>query len=314
MILTRPPGTDYLRQHPGSWLIGALVSASLLTCAPDALAARNEHRPVCSPDGSQLIFMLQSERTNDDWELYLMDNESQVQSRLTSHPGWDGYAVWSPDGSKIIYDRADGEEAQKRPWIMKLEDRTKKPFGSFEGWLSISDWSGDNRLLGFHELDGQRDLVMLDLEGNITQKVTATSAYSEHDAHFSPDGNTIAYANGEIGGAETSLELIDIASGAREVLSTSIGRIYGLSWSPSGDSIAFVDAPGGDSDDADIFVYTFKDQSFRQVTDDPSWDHMPMYCNNTKTLFFTSYRSGEEKIYRIDPNPQPVLMIERNMD
>ena len=35
----------------------------------DVSAARNEHRPVCSADGSRLVYMLQTKQTNDDWEL-----------------------------------------------------------------------------------------------------------------------------------------------------------------------------------------------------------------------------------------------------
>ncbi|MFT5138477.1 MAG: Tol biopolymer transport system component [Lysobacterales bacterium] len=141
----------------------SLLAVIFILSGNDAEAVRNEHRPVCSPDGSRLIYMLQSKSTNDDWELYLIERESQQQSRLTSHLGWDGYAVWSPDGTKIIFDREDVPDAQKRPWI----------------------------------------------------------------------------------------------------------------------------------------------------TDDPSWDHMPEFCHSSQTLFFTSYRSGEERIYQIDPDPKPYLKIER---
>lgn len=290
------------------FLLTVLLS---LFSIPSVTAARNEHRPVCSPDGSTLIFMLQSERTKDDWELYKMDLDTNKQSRLTRHPGWDGYAVWSPDGTKIVFDREDEPGKQKRPWIMDLVGYTSKPLGSYEGWLSISDWSDDNRLLGFHELDGQRDLVVLDTDGNVVEKITSTDDQSEHDAHYSPDGKKIAFANGEIDGSETYLELIDLESSSKTTLRTSIGRIYGISWSSDGDKIAFVDAPGGDDDDADIFIYSIADQSFEQITDDPSWDHMPEFCIDSQTLFFTSYRSGEERIYRVNPYPTPFLKIER---
>ena len=277
----------------------------------DAEAARNEHRPVCSSDGSRLIYMLQTSQNNDDWELYMLEIDSQVHSRLTSHPGWDGYAVWSPDGTKIIFDREDSPGKQKRPWIMELEERAIRPLGTYEGWVSVTDWSEDDRLLGFQELGGQRDLVLLDVAGNIIEKITNTNDQDEHDAHFSPDAKKIVYANSNNEGSETSLELIDLEDGSKTILRTSIGKIYGISWSPDGEKIAFVDAPDGDNNDTDIFTYSTGDQSFKQLTDDLSRDHMPMFCNNSKTLFFTSFRSGEERIYRIDPDPTPFFKIER---
>lgn len=287
--------------------------AFFLSCA-DVSAATNEHRPMCSADGSKMIFMMQTERTKDDWELYMLDFESQTRSRLTTHRGWDGYAVWSPDGNSIIFEREVSVDKPKRPWIMELDGRTSKPLGRYEGRVSVSDWSSDNRLLGFQELNGQRDLVMLNLAGNIVEKLTETPDYSEHDARFSPDGRKIAYANGELGVSKTSLEVLNLDDDSKTVLRTSIGRIYGISWSPDGDKIAFADSPGGDDDDADIFIYTIEDQSFKQVTDDPAWDHMPMFCENSQTLFFTSYRSGEEKIYQLNPDPKPFLKIERSQN
>ena len=35
------------------------------------------------------------------------------------------------------------------------------------------------------------------------------------------------------------------------------------------------------------------------------------FATTVQTLFFTSYRSGEERIYQIDPDPKPYLKIER---
>ncbi len=54
----------------------------------------------------------------------------QTKKRLTVHEGWDGYAVWSPDASKIIFDREDAPGGQKRPWVMRMDDFTIKPLGN----------------------------------------------------------------------------------------------------------------------------------------------------------------------------------------
>lgn len=308
----------YIAMRKPIFLLSILVLAGWLGLSvieqAQAQAASSEHRPVCSPDGSRLVYMMKSERTDGDWELYQLVFSTQNKNRLTKHKGWDGYAVWSPDSRSIIFDREDGPDGQKQPWIMNLDDYSSRQIGSFEGWLSVSDWSEEHKLLAFHETEGQRDLVRLDLDGNILEKITDTSDHNEHDAHFSPDGTKIAYANGETDGSETSLELVDLNTGDKAVLRTSIGRIYGLSWSPDGKKIAFVDAPDGEDDDADIFLYDFAEHSFHQLTNDPAWDHMPEFCGNNHTLFFTSYRSGEERIYQVDPDPGPFLSIKRSQD
>lgn len=290
----------------------ALIWTMALCCAAWTIntMAYGEHRPVCSPDGKSVVYMLQSERTDDDWELYLLDMDSRSRNRLTDHPGWDGYAVWSPDAKHIIFDRADEVDGPKRPWLMELQSRETMPLGSFEGWMSVSDWREDGILLAFHEINGQRDLVLINLDGEVEQHLTETPEQSEHDAHFSPDGTRIAFASAPAEGGQTSLALLNLQSGERTELRSSAGRIYGLSWSPEGDLLAFVDAPGGDEDDADIFLYRFEDGSVQQVTDDPAWDHMPEFCANRHILMFTSYRSGEERMYRIDPEPQPWLIVQ----
>ncbi|NNL94783.1 MAG: hypothetical protein HKO64_04110, partial [Xanthomonadales bacterium] len=218
--------------------------------------------------------------------------------------------VWSPDARQIIFDRADGVDGPKHPWMLDLQSMQFRPLGDFEGWMSVSDWREDGTLLAFHETGGQRDLVLLGLDGKIERRLTATADESEHDAHFSPDGRRIAFASGAVDGGQTTLELLDLERDERTELKSSPGRIYGLSWTPEGDQLAFVDAPGGDEDDADIFLYRFEDRSVQRVTDDPAWDHMPEFCGNRHILMFTSYRSGEERIYRIDPEPRPLLITQ----
>lgn len=289
----------------------AALSLLALSATGPASGEYNEHRPVCSPDGSRIVYMLQSERTGGDWELYMLERDTQKKIRLTEHEGWDGYAVWSPDGTRIVYDRAERPDGPKSPWVMDLENFQARPLGEYDGWLSVSDWREDGTLLAFHENGGQRDLVLLDNAGAVIDRVTDTATHSEHDAHFSPDGKRIAYANGPVEGEKTTLELIELDTREKQVLHTSAGRIYGLSWTPEGDRLAFVDAPGGEEDDADVFIYRFYDGTIHRITDDPSWDHMPEFCADSDVLLFTSYRSGEERIYRVDPDPAMFLNLGR---
>ena len=239
-----------------------------------------------------------------------MDSDGRNLKRLTNHKGWDGYAVWSPDGSRIVFDRGDVDGKKKRPFILNLESGELRALGDYEGWLSISDWSSDgNTLLGFHETGGQRDLVLVDLDGSVTKRLTNTPGHSEHDAHFSPNDTQVAFANGPVNGSGTSLEMLVLATDQRGIVHTSEGRIYGLSWSPAGTMIAYTDSPGGSEDDAEVFLVTPGTSIVTQLTDDPAWDHMPVWHPDGRMLLFTSYRSGEERIYSLDPASHHVTRV-----
>lgn len=266
---------------------------TVLGCSMGVLAS--EHRPVLSSDGKQLIVMSQ---VNEDWELFLLTPDTGAVKRLTTHQGWDGYAVWSPSGKQIAFDRGDPEnENQKTPTLMDLETGDVQPLGIFDGWLSINDWHKGG-LLAFWETGGQRDLFVLSANGQIKQQLTSTPDISEHDAHFSPDGLQIVFAtytnNSEAG---TSLEIMDLASGERRVIHSSGGRIYGIDWSPTGDRIAFTDSPKGADDDADVFVYNLGDETVNQCIENDAWDHMPVWSGDGRSIIFSSYRSGKERLY-----------------
>lgn len=285
-------------------ILFSVVGVGLLAVAGAGAEERNEHRPVYSPDGTRVVFMSSSEETGGDWELYVVDSDGRRPRRLTTHSGWDGYAVWAPDGASILFDRSlTGGLEDKVPFLLELGSGEERRLGSWEGWLSVSDWSAAGRLLAFWERDGQRDLYLLTPDGAIARRLTDTTDVSEHDAHFSSDGWRIAFASGPAAGGgdgRTAIEVIDLATGDRKTLRTSPGRLYGVAWSPDGAKIAFTDAPEGGDDDADIFVLELDGGAITRLTDDPAWDHMPAWAPDGRTLLFTSYRSGAERIYALD--------------
>lgn len=271
------------------------------TCTLGAASQEvSEHRPVYSPDGTTVVFMRQSAATEGDWELFIADAAGTSARRLTDHVGWDGYAVFSPMGDRFIFDRStDGGQGNKQPHVLQLPSGRVSPLGSYDGWLSVSDWSAEHGLLAFWERDGQRDLFLLDARGVVARRLTDTPETSEHDAHFAPDGHAIVFASEAADGAGGSrLEVMSTGGGGRRVLVESVGRIYGAAWSPDGARIAFTDAP--DDDDADVFLIDVSSGQRDHLIDHPSWDHQPVWNAAGDALLFSSYRSGTERIYRLD--------------
>jgi TolB protein len=56
--------------------------------------------PAPSPDGKKVAFM---SYRDGDWEIYIVDVESEEVTRLTDQVGQDGLPTWSPDGKVIAF-------------------------------------------------------------------------------------------------------------------------------------------------------------------------------------------------------------------
>jgi|GEM_PF-1585933 hypothetical protein len=65
-------------------------------------------RAVWSPDGRRLAFV--SFRDNN-WEIYVMNDDGTNPVNITNHPGADKNPSWSPDGNRIAFiSERDGDE------------------------------------------------------------------------------------------------------------------------------------------------------------------------------------------------------------
>ncbi|MCI0582952.1 MAG: hypothetical protein L0227_08670 [Chloroflexi bacterium] len=56
--------------------------------------------PAFSPDGTKVAFM---GARGDNYDIYTVDLDTGAVTRLTDHPGDDGWPAWSPDGSTIAF-------------------------------------------------------------------------------------------------------------------------------------------------------------------------------------------------------------------
>ena len=272
--------------------LSALVSGLFLASCGEADDV-GDHRPMISPDGTEVVFM--SSRTGD-WELYLMNIDGSGVRQLTDHPGWDGYAVWAPDGTGFIFDReANGVKAAYKYDLIRDE---AVPFIAIEGaWPAVNSWSpSGNTLVLFVDRDNSRDLYFADADGTNIRVLMETPDENEHDAHFSPDGVNLAYAV-DLGDAGARLDVLNLQTDDLFNFVESTGYLYGLAWSPDGTKIAYTDTRDGDQE---LFILDFGTGEIDQLTDNQDVDHMPVWMPDGEALLFTSYRSGREEMYILD--------------
>jgi dipeptidyl aminopeptidase/acylaminoacyl peptidase len=206
----------------------ALVNADG-TGARDGVVAVGpaDRDPSWAPDGRRLAFM--SNRDGNE-EIYVLDTETGIQTRLTFNPAQDHDPTWSPDGTRIAFasDRDGNQEIYVIPAAGGPEQRLtvdpaleRQPAWSSRGVIAFaSDRTGDF------------DLYVMDDQGGGVTRLTQEPG-ADIDPSWAPDGSQIAYTHDN-----TAIYAID-ATGQNRRLVTAGAYMHFPAWSPDGTRIAF---------------------------------------------------------------------------
>jgi serine/threonine protein kinase/Tol biopolymer transport system component len=133
-------------------------------------------------------------------DVWLVDLNSGIHSRLTFDPAQSLDPVWSPDGRRVLFARRKGhynlfaktiDSGQEE--VVFESDEDKYP----------EDWSGDGRFILYGTYGGIT-LYALPL-GDRKPVQLVDSAFWKNEFHFSPDGRWIAYNSEESGRMEIHL-------------------------------------------------------------------------------------------------------------
>jgi Tol biopolymer transport system component len=202
--------------------------------------------PDLSPDGLRVVV----DRTvQDNRDLWLIDVSRGLPMRFTFDPNVDSYAIWSPDGSRIVfrsnrggtfdfYQKPTGSGATET--VLLASDQTK----------FLNDWSSDGRFLLYASADpkASNDIWVARLQarssdprGDLTPFPFVNTAYDELSGQFSPDGRWVAYQSNESGRNEIYVQPFP-GPGDRSRVSTAGGSWP--RWRPDGRELFYVALDG----------------------------------------------------------------------
>jgi serine/threonine protein kinase/Tol biopolymer transport system component len=193
-----------------------------------------------SPDERQIAMDRVVDGNRDVW---LFDLGRGALTRFTSDLAVDGYPLWSPDGSRIVF------ESTRRGTF----DLWIKPANSAESETLLLEtpdteyplaWSNDGQFLLFQRtnLNETWDLWALPMtREDRTPIAVATTPFIERMGQLSPDGRWVAYETNESGRAEIVMQSFPTPAGRWQV-STEGG--VAPRWSADGRELYFVATDG----------------------------------------------------------------------
>ncbi len=262
-----------------------------------------------TPDGEQVLFRSRKREFNSfKGHLYLTDPEGDIARQLPLPRG--GFASYSPDGSKLAYNRIFREfRTWKRYrggmaddiWVYDFETRETIRITDTDAQDIIPMWHG-NRIyfLSDREESGRMNLYVYDLESEETRKLTN---FTDFDIKFPSIGQRhIVFENGghiylfTIATEEYNrvpIRVKDDRLTGRGGLTDATEFINSFDVAPDGNRALF-GARG------DIFTVPARSGITRNLTGTSGvHDRDPVWSPDGRHITFISDKSGEDEIYVI---------------
>jgi eukaryotic-like serine/threonine-protein kinase len=190
-----------------------------------------------SPDGQRIAIGQVSSAGKGD--LWMLEVNRAVTSRLSSRPGTNVWPVWSPDSQSIVFSSGPPFNLFRTAVGGSGDERRLTQSDFFQG---ADDWSHDGRFILFDQTapGTKDDLWILPLSpdgapGKPQPWLQTTS--DEYEGVFSPDSRWIAYQSDESGHLEIYIDTFPERHGKVQI-STNGGTI--ARWAADGQELFYI--------------------------------------------------------------------------
>jgi TolB protein len=183
--------------------------------------------PAWSPDGKRLALTLSSRDGNLD--VYVMDLDTQMLTRITDDPGIDTEPQWSKDGQSIYFtsDRAGGPQIYKVGIRPGDKPRRLTFQGSYNARPRISP--DESQMAFVTQEEGGYRIATMDLRGHGDVQVL-TKGPSDVSPSYAPNGAVLIYASRNNG--RGVLALVSADGHVQQRLVASEGELQEPAWAP----------------------------------------------------------------------------------
>ena len=271
--------------------------------------------PAWSPDGSRIVFESDRDDPNPhacfpscNYNLYVMNADGSEQRRLTSLPGAEWHAEWSPDGRSLVFTAGDPGFTSMGIYTISLDGGEPQPLLVDEFANDAADWSPDGTQIAFSsDREGGQDIFVINADGSGLRKVVDTGL-DDYFPDWSPDGAQLVFFAADFPSIRQDIFTVNL-DGSDLVNLTNTPAVVDESpqWSPDGAQIIFQT----DRDrNFEIYVMNADGSQPRNLTDHRGRDYWPDWLAPASAgvsdnlpgsrIAFVSSRDGNGEIYSMN--------------
>ena len=259
--------------------------------------------PSFSNDGTRIAF---TSWRDGNAEIYVMDPDGSHVRRVTNHPAFDNYPVFSPDGTQMAF-QSNREDERVEIYLQNLNDETppkRLTHSSGRTGLMPKCWSPDGTRMLVYTSPTDKDLIeLINVHPVPAPLLLGDDAADLNFPRVSRNGKALLY---EARLADRSLELrmTDVEPRRTRVLfRTEPGYPIQFhltpAWSPDNSLIAFSSRANGNSE---IFTVKADGSGLRNVTNNPLLDSSPVFSSDGTAIVFARDTYGRAQLFRMDVN------------
>ncbi len=260
--------------------------------------------PAFSPDGKRVAFLSNKGSDYAGTSLYIADRDGKNLERIKG--GVSSRAVFSPDGSKLLYGKHTRKDAYGQrvsdlyvyTLASKKEDRLTHELRAAE-----PQWSPDGQsIVCVLNADGTHRMVAMNADGSGMRELRApVNGVQLYTPAYSPDGTRVLFGIFEKGTRDVASVAVDGSDFRYEIRTSNDERE--ARWTPDGSGIVFA------SDRTGIFnIYRKSASGVAQMTNVVGGAFMPDLARDG-TLTYSEYTSKGYRVMTLAPAPAPVATL-----
>jgi TolB protein len=241
------------------------------------------------------VFEIAYEKEVDgNLDIYAIPAGGGVERRLTDHPRGDGFARWTSDGKRIVFNSERSGEWQL--WEMAAEGGEPRRLRTNTAREFQSDPSPDDGRIAFLSyIEGPEKLLVMERATGAARVLVDHGDVVLGNPHWSPDGKQITFSsNVRIG---HQIYVVDAATGKES-------RVSGLTtggcephFSRDGKKVVYV-SRGHMRPTSRLLEHDLATGEETVLVDWPALNYDPVYSPDGTELAFASNITGEWVLYR----------------